>query len=379
MEIAYAFKCCCYNTLNYAFTDPDCAGAEGAWLGGGRGLACPRPGRKKLAGEMLFEALIPPHPVRSSPASGRSSSQKIFRSNLTSLEYRYKVMAMATINLIFKQGPWKSDPGPAEPQDHLKQRPPTCPPLHRSDLARKARRMSQVSLSVLLLLGLVVPGALSAKESPAARVERAFFASQARFHKNSNDPQAAWQFARACFDWADLADSSASRASIAERGMAACRQALEAAPKLAAAHYYLGLNLGQLARTKKLGALKLIDEMEAEFKAAIALDPSFDYAGAHRSLGLLYLDAPGWPTSIGNRSKARLHLRKAVELSPDYPDNLLSLLEAYLKWGDKNLVQPQIAQTEDVLQQARKTLTDEQWELSWEDWNRRWQRIKTKA
>src|SRR5207248_6916974 len=107
------------------------------------------------------------------------------------------------------------------------------------------------------------------------------------------------------------------RAEIAEQGIAAARQGIERAPRLAAPHYYLALNLGQLARTKKLGALRLVDEMEAELKAAIALDPKFDYAGPHRSLGLLYADAPGWPTSIGNHSKARQHLHTAIELSPE--------------------------------------------------------------
>ena len=206
-----------------------------------------------------------------------------------------------------------------------------------------------------------------------------FYQAQARFNKNADDPEAAWRFGLACFDWADLAESNSRRAEIAEQGIAACRQALKHDPKLVPAHYYLGLNLGELARTKKIGALKLVEEMEGEFKAAIALDPKFDYAGPHRSLGLLYASAPGWPASIGNRSKARLHLRKAVELSPDYPDNWLSLLETYLKWGDKAAVQSQLASTQEMLQRAQKQLTGEAWEASWQDWQRRWEQIKTKT
>src|SRR5206468_3539257 len=96
-------------------------------------------------------------------------------------------------------------------------------------------------------------------------------------------------------------------------------------------------------------------------------------------LGLLYLDAPGWPTSIGSRTKARLHLRTAVELSPDYPENWLCLLEAFLKWGDKSAVQSQLAQSEEMLKRARKIFTGENWESSWQDWDRRWEKIKGKA
>src|SRR5260221_1318665 len=235
-------------------------------------------------------------------------------------------------------------------------------PVRRRDVAvmsrcaLRGRTAGSISifLSIFLLLTAAWAARSSAKDSPSVRAERAFVEAQGRFRTNGHDPEVAWQFGRACFDWADFTEKNSRRAEIAESGIAACRQAIGIDPKLAAAHYYLGLNLGQLARTKKLGAFRVIDEMQVEVKAAIALEPSFAYAGPHRSLGLLYLEAPGWPASIGNRSSARLHLRKAVELCPRYPDNWLSLLEAYLKWDETSAVQPQLGPTEEMLQQARK-------------------------
>jgi len=130
--------------------------------------------------------------------------------------------------------------------------------------------------------------------------------------------------------------------------------------------------------------LKIVEEIEREFKAARDLDAGFDFAGPERNLGLLYLDAPGWPMSIGSRNKARQHLQKAVELSPDFPDNRLSLLEAYLKWGEKKSVDAQLESVEAVLAAARKKLTGADWMSSWEDWDRedwerRWERLKSKA
>jgi len=229
------------------------------------------------------------------------------------------------------------------------------------------------------MLAMVGRAENAVREAAIARADRAFYQAQARFNKNPADPESAWQFALACFDLADLATNNSRRAEIAEQGIAACRQALRHDPKLAPAHYYLAMNLGELARTKKIGAFKLIDEMEFEFKAAIALDPKLDHAGPDRSLGLLYRDAPGWPTSIGNRNNARTHLRRAVELSPDYPDNWLSLLEAYLKWGDKSAAQAQLPAAEAALEKARKTLTGETWALSWQDWDRQWEKIKAKT
>ena len=141
----------------------------------------------------------------------------------------------------------------------------------------------------------------------------------------------------------------------------------------------MGLNYGQLAQTKLLGALKLVDQMEESWKQTIQLDPKFDYAGGYRTLGVLYRDAPGWPTSLGSRSKARQHLQKAMEVCPEYPGNRLSLFEAYAKWGEKKTVQAQTNATEEFLKTARQKLTGEAWALDWRDWDKRWEKIKSKC
>lgn len=219
----------------------------------------------------------------------------------------------------------------------------------------------------------------SSAESPSRRVHRLYAESKESWQRNPTNTGAATTFARACFDWADFATTDAKRAAIAEEGIAACRRAIKLEPKSAPAHLYLGMNLGQVARTKLLSALGILDEMEAVWKKAIELDPKFDHAGAHRSLGLLYLDAPGWPTSIGNKKKARQHLEKAVELHPEYPGNRLCLLEAQLKWGETKAVRAQVSAVEAVLQAARANLAGEKWALDWREWDERWQRIKSRV
>lgn len=216
-------------------------------------------------------------------------------------------------------------------------------------------------------------------QTAAKQAEQAFQQAEKKARENPTDPEAAWQFGRACYDWAEFAASASQRRTIAEQGIAACRRAVQEHPKLAPAHYYLAMDLGQLAQTERLGALKLIHEMDAEFKTVAELDPKFDYAGAYRSLGLLYRDAPGWPTSIGNRHKARDYLQKAVEVAPDYPENWLSLLESYLSWGDKEKVASQLGTAEGKLQAARQQLAGPNWEWAWQDWDRRWQKIKSRA
>src|SRR5438132_12182095 len=107
------------------------------------------------------------------------------------------------------------------------------------------------------------------------------------------------------------------------------------------------MNQGQLARTRGLGALKIVDEMQREFIIARDLDAHFDHGGPERNLGLLYRDAPSLG-SIGNRNKARVHLQRAAELAPEYPENRLNLIEAYLKWSDRNGARRELKALEDL-------------------------------
>jgi Tfp pilus assembly protein PilF len=90
---------------------------------------------------------------------------------------------------------------------------------------------------------------------------------------------------------------------------------------------------------------------------------------------MLYLNAPGWPASIGSKSKARKHLERAVELAPDYPTNLLTLIDAYLEWEDEDAVQKAMESYRKLLPKARAIYAGAKWEQSWKDWDARWKKI----
>ncbi len=205
----------------------------------------------------------------------------------------------------------------------------------------------------------------------AQHAEKAFMAAKARFETETSNPEAKWQFARTCYDWADFATSDKQRADIAQQGITACRGLIERDPNSMPGHYYLALNLGQLAQTKSLGALKIVRQMEAEFKVSSGLDPQFDFAGSDRGLGLLYLDAPGWPTSIGNKAKARQHLQKALRLFPDFPENLLNFIEAEIKWSEKHDAIRDLATLDELWPAAQKKFAGDKWASSWADWAKR--------
>ncbi len=211
----------------------------------------------------------------------------------------------------------------------------------------------------------------------AVRAKKIFLSARNRYHSETNNPEAAWQFARACFDLGEFATTDSDREDVAKTGIAVAKRLIAKHPESAEAHYYLAMNLGQLARTKTLGALPLVDQMEVEFSTARKLNEKLDHAGPDRNLGMLYLEAPSFG-SIGSRSKARQHLRRAVEIAPDYPENRLILAEAYSRWKDEVLAAREFKILADNWESAKKTYAGEAWASSWVDWNKRFQKLKEK-
>jgi hypothetical protein len=239
----------------------------------------------------------------------------------------------------------------------------------------KTRRATKGGLAAAIFLS-AVTGIIFADEPRnqifAVRAGAEYHRAQMRFQSNTNDPAAAWQFARACFDFNDFATNNAGRATLANQGIAACRQLLACESNSVPGHYYLAIELGQLADTRRnLAAFKMVREMEREFKTAGDLDEHFDYAGPARCLGLLYRDAPGWPVSIGSRHKAREWLEQAVQLAPDYPENHLNLVESRLQWNDRAGAKNELKTLDALWPSAQTNLTGEAWERSWNEWSTR--------
>lgn len=207
-------------------------------------------------------------------------------------------------------------------------------------------------------------------EAQHARSEAAYLAAR-EAASASNSVANLWQVGRTAFDLAETTPREKIKAQIAEAGITACRTAVANDPASAPAHYYLALCLGQLAQTKSLGALRLVREIKDEFERVRVLDDALDHAGADRGLGLLYLEAPGWPTSIGDRKLARSHLENAAQLAPDYPDNRLSLAELYLRIKDQRLANAELVSLNALWPKAKDTLTGPAWAQAWIDWENR--------
>ena len=222
------------------------------------------------------------------------------------------------------------------------------------------------------------PSEPKASSESSIRARRLYSEAEARYKKEPQNAQAASEFGRACFDVAEFSTNSTERAEVAQKGINACTQALAQDRNSAAVHYYLGMNLGELAETRGVSALKLVEQMEKEFALARTLDELLDYAGPDRNLGLLYRDAPSW-ISVGSKSKARRHLIRAVELAPNYPENRLNLAEGYEKWSDYNGTRRELKALEELWPKARTNFVGAAWSSSWVDWEQRAKQLKRKV
>jgi len=249
----------------------------------------------------------------------------------------------------------------------------------RPALNHWAKKGSILWLALVFFAG---AGPARAWESPTNRFRMAVIAAHAQAREtaraNPQDIQAQVEFARECFHLGEYATNNAERALLAEQGIAAARAAVARATNSGSAHFYLGLNLGQLARTRGLSALRLVDQMEDEVLKARALDPNQDHAGPDRILGLLYRDAPAIG-SVGSRSKARHHLQQAAVVAPDFPENRLNLLETYLDWKDRPGASRELKLLEELMPKARQQLSGPEWEAYWLDWDARYKKAKAKA
>jgi tetratricopeptide (TPR) repeat protein len=106
-------------------------------------------------------------------------------------------------------------------------------------------------------------------------------------------------------------------------------------PNRVEGHYWLALNLcGQADVGGKLLGRKLLPRILETLKRSLALDEAYDQAGAHRVLGRIYYEAPGWPLSVGDLKKSLNHLQAAVRLAPAASTNHLYLAQTMLRLQD---------------------------------------------
>jgi tetratricopeptide (TPR) repeat protein len=119
------------------------------------------------------------------------------------------------------------------------------------------------------------------------------------------------------------------------QGQSYAETLLREEPHRVEGHYWLAMNLcGQSEEGGNLLGRKLLPRILEELQRSLTLDETYDGAGAHRVLGRIYYEAPGWPLSVGDMQKSLQHLLAAVRLGPGTSTNHLYLAQTLLRLND---------------------------------------------
>lgn len=263
--------------------------------------------------------------------------------------------------------------GPRSTEAKFIMRPPVCNGLFRLIFGLALMLCSPLST------GADEPSSSPVNLRAAARAEAATAYTNAESILKSEPVtvEVLWHLGQACFDLAEYPEDKKEQAGLAERGISLCKQAVALSPTNAPAQYYLGLNYGQLSRTKGIGALRLVGPMQRAFEECLTLDETIDKAGPHRNLGYLFRDAPAW-AGIGNRKKARHHLERAVKLAPRHMENWLALIEGRIDWGEKDKARLELAKVQELWPDAKARVDTAADRAAWAEWQHRLQKLAEK-
>lgn len=100
------------------------------------------------------------------------------------------------------------------------------------------------------------------------------------------------------------------------------RKATEAEQSSAEAWIWSGIIKSSYAGVKGgLGALSAAKAAKADLEKAIALNGEAMQGSAYTSLGVLYLNVPGWPVAFGDEDEGVALLKKGLELGPQTIDS----------------------------------------------------------
>jgi hypothetical protein len=141
---------------------------------------------------------------------------------------------------------------------------------------------------------------------------------------------------KAASDRTDREADSKVRAALATEAGTEADACLALNPQAAACQYGKAVAIGLEARAHPTRAGGLLGSMLQNLGNAESADPNYDKAGPARVRALVLIRAPSWPLGPGDPDAGLVAARRAVQLQPDYPPNVLALAEALSKTGDES-------------------------------------------
>lgn len=152
-----------------------------------------------------------------------------------------------------------------------------------------------------------------------------------------------WRMAKGYLYLADRSPDD-QQLELYEKGKEYAEQSVLVTPNSPDAHFWLGALIGRVGQAKGiLNSLFMVRPLKESLDRVLELDP--DYADAYFALSQLYLQAPGWPLSIGDRKEALVTAEQAVGLDPDDPEYKVQLARVLIEYK-------RIGEAKDLLSEA---------------------------
>jgi tetratricopeptide (TPR) repeat protein len=169
-----------------------------------------------------------------------------------------------------------------------------------------------------------------------------------------NGYEALWRGARACAAIAlDRNEVRSRRMEYAGKGIGMAREAMRKISHRVEPYYYHALCLSAVADLRQDATRDQLRRMRDDMMLAKSIDETYDFAGPHRFLGelIIQVDQKGMHLySLGSFDDGLKHLKRAIELFPDYGENHLALARAYAGESETDLARAEI---EKVLESPR--------------------------
>lgn len=155
--------------------------------------------------------------------------------------------------------------------------------------------------------------------------------------KSPDNYQILWRLGKSHLMTADELPKE-KRLVLYEKGKEYTEKAIELAPDSPDSYYWYASLTGRIGQTRGiLQSLFMVKPMKEALHRVLELDPQ--YASAYYVLSMLYMEAPGWPLSIGNKNLSLENALRSVELEDDNYDFLFNLAQVYLDHNEKRKAQ----------------------------------------
>jgi tetratricopeptide (TPR) repeat protein len=166
---------------------------------------------------------------------------------------------------------------------------------------------------------------LTETRTPAA-VELSHARYKQALELRSDEYEVLWQAARTAV-WLGNFGPEKGQDDKVRDGLSYANTAVELKPEGEEALFYHGVLAGKLAELDNAYGLSGLKIIQQRMRQLIEKKSTYIYGGPDRVMAIVLMRSPGWPIGPGDWDLAEKHMRRALEIDPNWPENQLYMAE----------------------------------------------------